>query len=482
MAVPTRRSFLKSFSLAAAGAALSPHAWAQVAGANADIRLGIAGLNGRGKDLIREFGALPGVRIVALCDADSAVLAAAAQARRDAGGEVRTFADLRGLLAQKDIDAVALATPNHLHALQAVWACQAGKDVYLEKPVSHNLWEGRKIVEAAAKYRRVVQAGSQCRSSDSLAEAVAWVRAGNLGKITSARGLCYKRRASLGLTANPPPVPASVNYDLWCGPAPLAPPHRAKFHYDWHWFWATGNGDLGNQGVHQLDIARWFLGEAAPAPRVLTVGGRLGYADDGETPNTLLVWHDYAAAPLLFEVRGLPARAGANAMDSFQGASIGVIVQCEGGSVVVPSYTTANALDRDGKLLKKFTGASSHAGNFIDVVRSRKLSDLRAPIQEGHASAALAHLANISHRLGRAAAPEAVREQFRASQELSGSFARLTEHLAANAVDLAQTPLTLGLPLAFDPGAEHCTGENAAAANALLTREYRKPYVVPESV
>ena len=482
MAASSRRSFLKTLSLAAAGAALPARAWAQVAGANSDVRLAVAGLNGRGKDLLREFGALPGVRIVALCDADSAVLAAAAQARRDLGGAVRTFADLRELLAQKDVDAVALATPNHLHALQAVWACQAGKDVYLEKPVSHNLWEGRKIVEAAVKYQRAVQAGSQCRSSDSLAEAVAWVRAGNLGRITSARGLCYKRRASLGLTASPPPVPATVDYDLWCGPAPLTPPHRAKFHYDWHWFWATGNGDLGNQGVHQLDIARWFLGEAAPAPRVLTVGGRLGYTDDGETPNTLLVWYDYAAAPLLFEVRGLPARAGANAMDSFQGASIGVIVQCEGGSVVVPSYTTANALDRDGKVLKKFTGSSSHAGNFIDVVRSRRMEHLRAPIQEGHASASLAHLANISHHLGRAATPEAMREQLKASAVMTESFARLTEHLAANAVDLEKTPLTLGLPLTFDPAAERFTGGSAAAANALLTREYRQPYVVPEKV
>ncbi len=483
----SRRQFLQTAGLAA-GAALSPRSWGQVTGANSDIRLAFVGFNSRGAALITDFSKVPGTRVAALCDVDSAVLEPMAKKIRATGRDVRTATDLRDLLKADDIDAVVIATPNHLHTMQAVWACQAGKDVYLEKPVSHNLWEGRKIVEAADKYKRMVQVGSQCRSSDSLAEAVAWVKAGNLGKITAARGLCYKRRDTIGQTTGPQPVPTTVNYDLWLGPAANAQPRRTKFHYDWHWFWEYGNGDLGNQGVHQVDIARWFLGEKTLAPRVLTAGGRLGYKDDAETPNTFIVMQDYAAAPLLFEVRGLPVKTGDRAMDSFHpanlpanvGASIGVIVHCEGGTVVVPDYVSAHAYDKDGKLLKDFVGSSSHAGNFITAVRSRKTSDLNAPILEGHLSSGLAHTANISHRLGKGAAPEAIREQIKGNAAFGEMYDRMAEHLAANGIDFAQTPVTLGMPLMLDPVKERFV--NHDAANALVKPLYRAPYVVPEVV
>ncbi|HEX3729307.1 MAG TPA: Gfo/Idh/MocA family oxidoreductase, partial [Opitutaceae bacterium] len=357
----TRRTFLKTTALAAAGSALSARSWGQVAGANGTIRVAVVGLNGRGRDLVKGFGAVPGVKVAALCDVDSAVLAKASAEFSIAD----TTREYRSLLARPDIDAVALATPNHWHALQAIWACQAGKDVYVEKPVSHEVWEGQQMCAAIKKYNRIAQAGSQSRSSPSIAEAVAWVRAGHLGKITASRGLCYKRRASIGLTTGPQPVPSTVDYDLWLGPAPYAAPRRTKFHYDWHWFWETGNGDIGNQGLHQMDVARWFLGEETVAPSVIAVGGRLGYVDDAQTPNTLAVVHNYEAAPLIFEVRGLPAQTGAKDMDVYQGTGIGTIVHCEGGHMLIPAlnYTWAQAFDRDGKLVKEFKGGGSHPAN-----------------------------------------------------------------------------------------------------------------------
>jgi len=477
----SRRSFLKTTALAAATAGWSARSWGQVAGANGDVRVAIAGLNGRGKNHLASLGALPGVRVVALCDPDSAVLARAAAAL---GGGVGTYTDIRQLLVAPGIDALTIATPNHWHSLMGIWACQAGKDVYVEKPVSHNVWEGRQLVAAAEKYRRVVQAGTQIRSGESLQEAVAWIRSGALGRITAARGLCYKRRDSIGKTTGPQPVPPSVDYDLWTGPAPLVPPRRnnpknGPVHYDWHWIWAYGNGDVGNQGIHQMDVARWFLGEPGLPRHTLSVGGRVGYEDDGETPNTQVIIHDYATAPLIFEVRGLPAAAGAAVMDRYREVSIGNVIDCEHGRLVTGSYFTAQAYDHDGRLLREFKGADRHMGNFIDAVRSRRTGDLFSPVGEGHVSSALCHLGNISHQLGRAATEGGLREKIRGDAPLAEAYGRMTEHLAANQVDLGKTPLILGFPLALEPAAERFTGEGAADANARLTRTYRAPFTVP---
>ena len=477
----SRRSFLKTTALAAATAGWSARSWGQVAGANGDVRVAIAGLNGRGKNHLASLGALPGVRVVALCDPDSAVLARATAAL---GGGVGTYTDIRQLLVAPGIDALTIATPNHWHSLMGIWACQAGKDVYVEKPVSHNVWEGRQLVAAAEKYRRVVQAGTQIRSGESLQEAVAWIRSGALGRITAARGLCYKRRDSIGKTTGPQPVPPSVDYDLWTGPAPLVPPRRnnpknGPVHYDWHWIWAYGNGDVGNQGIHQMDVARWFLGEPGLPRHTLSVGGRVGYEDDGETPNTQVIIHDYATAPLIFEVRGLPAAAGAALMDRYREVSIGNVIDCEHGRLVTCSYFTAQAYDHDGRLLREFKGADRHMGNFIDAVRSRRTGDLFSPVGEGHVSSALCHLGNISHQLCRAATEGGLREKIRGDAPLAEAYGRMTEHLAANQVDLGKTPLILGFPLALEPAAERFTGEGAADANARLTRAYRAPFTVP---
>jgi predicted dehydrogenase len=480
----TRRSFLKSTLYTGAALGLPARSWAQVAGANEDIRIAVVGFGGRGGDHIQGYSNLrkngEKVRIVGLCDVDKDILSKVLKSFNDRGEEVAGFTDIRQLLEHKNVDAISIATPNHWHALATIWACQAGKDVYVEKPISHNVWEGRKAVEAARKYQRIVQAGTQSRSSDGLREAVEWVRAGNLGKITTARGLCYKRRKSIGKVDAPVPVPSNIDYDLWCGPAPKLPLSRGRLHYDWHWVWSTGNGDLGNQGIHQMDIARWFLGVNELSPRVFSVGGRLGYVDDGETPNTQIVYHAYAAAPLIFEVRGLAEKTGSDKMDKYKGGSVAVIIDCENGYVLVPNYSKATAYDKSGTVIKEFEGAKDHYANFLNAMRSRKTADLNADILEGHLSSALCHTGNISYRLGAEKSPEEIREQIRGDREAKETFDRMTEHLAANDVDLNKTKATLGPVLKMDPKAERFLGN--AKANEFLTREYREPFVVPQMV
>ena len=488
-----RRQFLRSTVLTSASLGILPTLRAQndskpiqpapnakVEGANGDLRYAVVGFNGRGKDHINELGQLKGARLVALCDVDKTVLEREAKKCEQAGNKLDTYTDIRKLLENKDIDFVTFATPNHWHALGAIWAIQAGKDVYLEKPVSHNVWEGRQIVVAARKHGRIVQTGTQSRSSQGIAEAIAWVHEGHIGKILRSRGLCYKRRPSIGKVDGPQPIPPSVDYDLWCGPAPKEPLMRKRLHYDWHWVWPTGNGDLGNQGIHEMDVARWVLGQKELSTRILAIGGRLGYVDDGTTPNTLIVYHDYKPAPLVYEVRGLPSSAESNQMDKYKGADIGIVVDCEGGTLVIPSYSGAHVLDKEGNQTKEFKGHTSHFANFMDAVRSRKHSDLNADIQEGHLSSALCHTANISYRLGKTHTPEETRDAIKDNKDLSEMLGRMEEHLAANKVDLKKTPVTLGTVLNMDPATERFIGNTAA--NQLLTREYRAPFVVPEKV
>lgn len=470
----TRRSFVRNSLLASAALSLPARMWAAVPGANDDIRFAVIGFNGQGGSHISSLKKTPGTRITALCDVDSKVLEGKAQQL----GITETYTDIRKLLESKNIDAVSIATPNHWHALATIWAIQAGKDVYVEKPVSHNVSEGRRMVEFARKHEKIVQSGTQSRSSiEGIKAAVAWVRAGNLGKIKVSRGLCYKPRGSIGKVDGPQPIPANIDYDLWCGPAQKLPLMRKKLHYDWHWVWNTGNGDLGNQGIHEMDVARWFLGVTELSPRVLSVGGRLGYLDDGETPNTMIIYHDYPDAPLIFEVRGLPAKAGSKEMDKYKGAGIGIVIECEGGHVTVPSYSGATAYDKEGKEIKKFSGGENHHANFAKAVRSRKKEDLNADILEGHLSSGLCHTGNISYRLGRTANPNEIRETIKADKGLAEAFGRMAEHLGANDVDLAKSQVTLGVPLKMDPKTERFAGNEQA--NAMLTRDYRAPFVVP---
>jgi len=499
-----RRSFIKSTALAAAGASLSARSWAQVSGSNSDVRVAVIGFGGRGQSHLKAFGNMAGVRITALCEADSNTLGREVARMKDAGKDVEPFTDIRKLLENKNIDAVTMATPNHWHSLGGIWAIQAGKDVYTEKPVSHNVSEGRRFVEAARKYNKIVQAGTQSRSSrEGIKAAVDWVKAGNIGKINIARGLCYKPRASIGKVSGPQPIPAGVDYDLWCGPEEKLPLMRKRLHYDWHWVWNTGNGDLGNQGIHQMDICRWFLGEMELAPFVVSVGGRLGYIDDGETANTQIIYHGYEKAPLIFEVRGLPEKTGAKNMDIFKSPtgrgwklknprdpkkpelmpSVACIIECEGGYVVVPDYRSATAYDKKGNEIQHWQGGGDdapHMGNFIKAVLSRKVSDLYADILEGHLSSALCHTGNISYRLGTKKNPNEIREALKDDKGMAESFDRMADHLAKNDVDITKDQLALGVPLKMDGKTERFLGNDAA--NAMLTRNYRAPYIVPATV
>jgi len=471
----TRRSFISRSALVGAGFALPASTWSQPTGANGDIRVAVIGFNGRGEAHISEFSKMKGARVVALCDFDQAVLDRGRAAFEKKNQKVETYIDIRKLLENKDVDVVSIATPNHWHSLAGIWACQAGKDVYVEKPVSHNPWEGRKLVEAARTYNKIVQTGTQSRSEHALKEAFQWIKEGNIGKIQVARGLCYKARPSIGKVSGPQPIPPPINYDLWCGPAPKGPLKRKNLHYDWHWVWPTGNGDIGNQGIHQMDIIRWAAGKDKLSPRVMSVGGRLGYDDDGETPNTQMVVHDYGDLLLIFEVRGLPREAGAKEMDKYRGQDVGHVIECEGGYLAGKT-----AYDKDGGVIKKFSGGENHFENFIKAVRSRNPKELNAEILEGHLSSALCHTGNISYRLGAEKRPEEILEAVKADKAATETFDRMQEHLAKNNVDLQKSQATLGVFLEMDPETEKFK-ENEAA-DALLTRMYRKPFVVPAKV
>lgn len=492
----TRKAFLHA-SIAGGGAALFAQsagtaAFAAAGSANGDIRVAVVGLNGKGAQHVEAFRKIPGVRVAALCDVDSEVLARHRQKFDARGEKVATYIDYRLLLEDSSIDAVIIVTPNHWHALMAIWGCQAGKDVYLEKPTSHTVWEGRKVIEAAQKYNRIVAAGTQSRSDPALQEAFAYLQAGHLGKIQWAHGLCYKSRENIGRTSGPQRVPSSIAYDLWCGPAPLSAPRRntpkwGSVHYDWHWFWNYGGGDIANQGIHEMDMCRWALGERGLPPTVMSIGGRFGHADDAETPNTQLAVFGYAAAPLIFEVRGLPRKTGEKAMDAHRGIRVGLTVQCEHG-YFAGGAGGGGLYDKNGAKIKQFSsaGGGGHQANFIAAVRSRNAALLNAPIVEGHLTSTLSNMANISYRIGKDIAKPAIGEAMDAHQATKDSLTSITEHLESNGVKTSEVPFVVGPRLdvireteAFATDEKYDIGY---WANTLLTREYRHPFVVPVKV
>ena len=488
----TRRQFLRNSFAAGAACAMtgciSPSASSIPKGAAEDIRVAVIGCGskvgngGKGRYHIKNFANMKGVRLVALCDPDEAHLNREVAELSKVGKKVDGYKDVRKLLEKNDIDAVCIATPNHWHALITIWACQAGKDVYVEKPVSHNVREGRKAVEAARKYNRIVQAGTQSRSEIGTREAIEFIKAGNLGKIIAVRGICYKPRNSIGKVTGPQKPPETLDINLWTGPAPIKPLMRTNLHYDWHWFWDTGNGEIGNQGIHQMDLSRWALGETLLPRRVISVGGRFGYDDDAETPNTQITFFDYEKAPLIFEVRGLSRQKGMTAMDYYRSTSIGFVVECEGG------YFSGNNggwfYDNKDRKIRQIKGGGSenHPKNFIDAVRSRSKENLKADILEGHISSALCHIGNISHNLGGDNDVAMITEAIKGQKAFSETFGRFQQHLAAHEVDLKKNKPTLGAWLELDPANEEFTGELAAKANPMLTRNYRPPFVVPENV
>jgi len=479
----TRRDFIATTAATMATATMT-NVQPVFASDRSGIRVAVIGLNSRGMGHVKSLGK----NVVALCDVDEKVLQErAAQVKKQLNRQIETFTDYRTLLERDDIDAVSIATPNHTHALITIAAAQAGKEVYVEKPVSHNIWEGRQMVQAAEKYGRIIQCGTQSRSSSSLIAAVEFIHNGQLGKIQYALGTCYKPRKSIGKLEQPLQIPASMDYDLWCGPAEKQDLYRPQLHYDWHWDFNTGNGDMGNQGIHQMDIGRWFLGEQTLAPRVLSIGDRLGYEDAGDTPNTQVVYHDYATAPLIFETRGLPrSKQGQSrwgqSMDKFRGSGVGLIVQCEGGHVLVPSYRDAIVYDRSGKIVKEWHGGGNpHHENWLKAIAARDASLLNGSILEGHISSSLCHAGNISHHLGEKQPCHEIAKSIASNELLSNSFERMASHLRANDIDIdsGEGAITLGPWLELDTKSEMFA--NNEAANKLRSRaEQRAPHAVPD--
>jgi predicted dehydrogenase len=470
----TRREFLENSILAAAAAASLPAtltaADKRTVSPNDRISAAIIGCGIRGKAHAKELCKLAECDIAWVCDPDPTradeVAAIVVGNKRP---RPKTAQDLRVVFEDKSVQTVFVATPNHWHVLAAIWAMQAGKDVYVEKPVSHNVIEGRRMVQAARKLGRICQGGTQYRSSGPNAEAVEYMRAGKLGEVTLARSIVYGGRASIGGPGQYE-IPAHVDYNLFAGPAPMRPLTRPKLHYDWHWFWETGNGELGNNNVHSLDVLRWGLGLTGLPRSVISFGGRFGYSDAAETPNTQVVAFNFGPKTIISETRGLktePFSATLKGGSIFYGSE-GIIA---GGSV----------FDLQGNLLRTFERkGDNHFANFLHAVRSRKVSDLHADIEEGHQSAALCHIGNISYRLGRSATAAEVRQQLvhlKLKPDVLDTFERTERHLAAHAVDLARTPMTLGAALELDAKRERFAGNSAA--DSLLGREYRAPFTLP---
>ena len=487
MADYTRRRFLQDTLLATAAAAVGPasrgfaqekEAPAKPASPNDRLSVVVVGVNGRGGDHIGAYLDLPDTEITCICDPDETVgRKRVEQIERKQGRKPKFVRDMREAFDDKSIDIASIAAPNYWHALAAIWAMQAGKDVYVEKPVCHNVSEGRRMVETARKYNRICQAGTQCRSMLGSIQAIDYVHSGKIGEVKLARGLCHRPRSPIGKPGKFEP-PASVDYNLYLGPAQMAPVTRPQFHYDWHWQSPYGNGDLGNQGPHQMDLARWGLKLDRLSNRVISYGGRLGAGwdeDAGDTANSQVVIHEFGDKTLVFEVRNMKT-------PKFMDAHVGVVFHGSDGYVVLQSYTTGVALDKDMKVVKTFNAGDdpAHYVNFLNAVKSRKREDLHADVLEGHLSAALCHMGNISWMLGKKVPLEELKtfaKDYRGNENAVDTLDRACQYLRDNGVDMDKPQLALGPFLDFDPAKEEFVDN--PAANKMLTRDYREPFVVP---
>jgi predicted dehydrogenase len=460
---------------AAAEASAAPPARRSGAGA---VRIAVVGANNRGGDHITGWLANPDTELVAVCDCDPAGFAKHAARFASLPRQPDFEKDVRRLLDRKDIDAVSIAAPNHWHALMTIWAMQAGKDVYVEKPCSHALAEGRVMVDWARTLGRICQMGAQSRSNPGMRQAIEFMKGGAIGPVKVAHALCYKRRSSIGLVDTPAPLPPGLDFDLWAGPAPAEVPIRTKLHYDWHWDHRTGNGDLGNQNPHELDKARWGLGKRELPRRVVSLGGRLGYVDNGDVANSQVTIFQWDDATLISDVRGLEIKTPVTYGLKVEPLRVANIWWGTEGYVVAPNYVSGVAFDYDGHELGAWSKGNDqyHYDNFIEAVKSRRREDLHLDIEEGHLSSALAHLGNVSWALGAAVEPGTRATLAADEPRVQATWESFEKHLGEQQIDFAATKLLLGRELDIDPRTERATD---AAANALFTREYRTGYELP---
>ncbi len=484
MSKHTRRTFLKTAAAASATFPLftiaGTKASGKVIGANDTIRVGVAGIHGRGGSHIDGFAPQKNVEVTYLIDPDSSLFDSRTKHVQSKGGNTpKCVQDVREALDDKNLDAISIATTNHSHSLLTVWACQAEKDVYVEKPMSHNVFEGRQCVEAAKKYGCVVQHGTQQRSEGTRARQMATIQSGKYGKLLVAKGYCCKPRWSIGFKDKGSP-PTHLDWNIWLGPAPLQAFHGNLVHYNWHWFWDFGNGDTGNQGVHEMDVARWGIKGATLPNRVWSIGGRFipgedKLKDQGETPNMQLSVYEYGDVKLVFETRGLVGKGvPANVSNEFY-TTEGMIKVGEN-----KFYPNNGGEPQTLELLDASVTPGGAFGSFIAAMRSRNPQDINADVEVAHYSSALCHLGNISFRLGEEAPFDRNVMAIGDNKQVVEAFNNLKENLKAVDVDLAKTNYTVGPVLELDPRTEKFT--NNEKANALLTRKYREPFVVPEQV
>lgn len=435
--------------------------------ANDEISHAVLGCRIRGKVHAKEFAKIAGVKITYLCDPDRNLTSELAQDfEKEFGYRPKTCSDMREIFADESVHTVSVATPNHWHALASIWAMQAGKDVYVEKPVSHTVEEGRRIVQAARKYNRICQAGTQNRSVGAHAAIASYIKSGSLGRIDVARTIVYGPRGSIGMRGEYE-APPHIDFNLWLGPATQEQLLRPQLHYDWHWSWDTGNGELGNNNIHYIDLVRWMLDLKGLGDSVLSLGGRVGYVDAGETPNTQLVFHRFGERTILQEVRGLKSNP----------------YKLPGGWIIEGSdgiIAGTSLFDLQGNLIKTFVGENqNHFENFIQAVRARDRSLLTADIEEAHLSSALCHIGNISYRLGSSIETSQLIEELdmqNLPEPCNKAAEDMLSHLTEHSVDYSATPLKLGRRLILDKDKEQFIDP---AANALLSRRYREPFVLP---
>ena len=479
MARFSRRQFMAS--AAAAGAAFSFPSAARARMAADDVNIGFISCGGRANEHMGMFSSLDGVNVAGVCDPDESRLGKAQTRFPKAKG----YTDLRRLIEDPSIDAVVVATTNHWHCLASIWAMEAGKDVYVEKPLSHSQWEGRQTVAAARKYNRICQVGTQQRSDPMQAEIKKFLHEEKaLGNIVTARVNRFGVRGPIGKRDTPLKIDDTVNYDLWLGPAQDKPIFRDKLQYDWHWDFNTGSGEMGNWGVHVLDDLRNVVfQDAVRLPRrVFGAGGRVAWNDAGDTPNVHFVYFDTGSIPVVIGLTNLTAGGESRKSPACPGPGSGYIAYCEGGRYE-GQRGKGVAFDKDGKVIREFRGNNGnkvHHQNFIDAVRSRNHTSLNTDVEVGHLSTGWCNLANIAFQTGK---PFTKADAAQVSGD-NGIWMNIVEemeqHLAAHDVKMESDEILLSNMLEVDDQKEVFVGEHAAAANAFLKRQYRAPYVVPE--